>query len=212
MWVSFFIFSKIPELVDTVFLVLQKKPVIFLHWFHHVTVLLYCWHAYTVPTGAARSTAPGLWFATINYCVHSVMYFYYFLSISGGTLRSIARPIAPFITAVQLLQMVLGSTLIGAAAYYHTVDDGACAVHPSNYRLGLAMYLSYFVLFGVLFYNLYLKPGGKHAAGATTKPGHARAPSDTQTICGVEVKSSDGAGFFHGAPGSPARKSDKKQQ
>jgi hypothetical protein len=26
-----------------VFLVLQKKPVIFLHWFHHVTVLLYCW-------------------------------------------------------------------------------------------------------------------------------------------------------------------------
>ena len=48
MWVSFFIFSKIPELVDTVFLVLQKKPVIFLHWFHHVTVLLYCWHAYTV--------------------------------------------------------------------------------------------------------------------------------------------------------------------
>ena len=45
-WVSMFIFSKIPELIDTVFLVLQKKPVIFLHWFHHVTVLLYCWHAY----------------------------------------------------------------------------------------------------------------------------------------------------------------------
>ena len=35
-WVSMFIFSKVPELLDTVFLVLQKKPVIFLHWFHHV--------------------------------------------------------------------------------------------------------------------------------------------------------------------------------
>ena len=38
LWVGLFIFSKIPELLDTVFLVLQKKRVIFLHWFHHVTV------------------------------------------------------------------------------------------------------------------------------------------------------------------------------
>ena len=45
-WVTLFIYSKIPELLDTVFLVLQKKDVIFLHWFHHVTVLLYCWHAF----------------------------------------------------------------------------------------------------------------------------------------------------------------------
>jgi len=46
MWVGLFIFSKIPELLDTVFLVLQKKRVIFLGWFHHTTVLMYCWHAY----------------------------------------------------------------------------------------------------------------------------------------------------------------------
>ena len=43
--------------------------VIFLHWFHHVTVLLYCWHAYT-----ATPAATGLWFAAMNYTVHSVMY------------------------------------------------------------------------------------------------------------------------------------------
>ena len=42
LWVMLFIFSKIPELVDTVFLVIGKKPVIFLHWYHHFTVLLYC--------------------------------------------------------------------------------------------------------------------------------------------------------------------------
>ena len=82
-WVSMFIFSKIPELMDTVFLVLQKKPVIFLHWFHHVTVLLYCWHSFT------NYTATGLWFTAMNFSVHSVMYTYYFFSISG--LEAVAR-------------------------------------------------------------------------------------------------------------------------
>ena len=57
LWVGLFIFSKLPELFDTAFLVLQKKKVIFLHWFHHTTVLLYCWHAYHNRIG------PGIWCA-----------------------------------------------------------------------------------------------------------------------------------------------------
>ena len=35
--------------------------------------MLYCWHAYH------NRIAPGLWFASMNYLVHSVMYTYYFL-------------------------------------------------------------------------------------------------------------------------------------
>ena len=61
LWVGLFIFSKLPELLDTAFLVLQKKDVIFLHWFHHCTVLLYCWHAFH------HRIAPGLWFAAMNF-------------------------------------------------------------------------------------------------------------------------------------------------
>lgn len=52
LWVMLFIFSKIPELVDTVFLVIAKKPVIFLHWYHHFTVLLYCACALVLGTRA----------------------------------------------------------------------------------------------------------------------------------------------------------------
>lgn len=40
---SWFALSKPIELLDTLFLILRKRPVIFLHWYHHVTVLLYTW-------------------------------------------------------------------------------------------------------------------------------------------------------------------------
>ncbi len=43
---------------------LRKKPLIFLHWYHHVTVLLYCWHSYY------EQTTYGLYFIAMNYTVH----------------------------------------------------------------------------------------------------------------------------------------------
>ena len=97
LWVALFIFSKLPELLDTFFLVLQKKRVIFLGWFQHATVMIYCWHAFH------NCIASGLWFATMNYLVHSVMYTYYFLMVFRR-LRPYARAIAPFITSVQIIQ------------------------------------------------------------------------------------------------------------
>ncbi|XP_043407708.1 elongation of very long chain fatty acids protein 3 isoform X3 [Chelonia mydas] len=40
-WAYMFVLSKVPELGDTVFIILRKQRLIFLHWYHHVTVLLY---------------------------------------------------------------------------------------------------------------------------------------------------------------------------
>lgn len=206
-WVTMFIFSKIPELLDTVFLVLQNKEVIFLHWFHHVTVLLYCWHAFI------SDTATGLWFCAINYSVHAIMYFYYFLSITGGPLRSYARPIAPYITTVQLVQMVVGSSVTVGAGVLNGRDAAACPINRANYRLALAMYMSYFFLFAVLFYNLYLKPTGKHARkraqGSTkAKEGEQQAAVD-EKICGVDLKKGDAGGFFHSYHAKKAPASSK---
>merc|ERR1740129_604748 len=98
LWICFFIFSKYFELIDTVFLVLRKRPVNFLHWYHHCTVLVYCWHSYVfaMPTG--------IYFAAMNYTVHAIMYLYYFLA------AVLPKPPkwATWVTTLQLAQMVGG--------------------------------------------------------------------------------------------------------
>ena len=175
LYVFLFIYSKIPELVDTVFLVLKKRPVPFIHWFHHCTVLLYCWHAYH------NTIAPGLWFAAMNYSVHSVMYAYYMLM----TLRlfpGFTKTIAPLITTIQIAQMLVGMTVTFCSAMWYYEDPATCHVTPSNFKLGLGMYTIYFVLFAILFRNLYCSGGKKQK----------------KEFCGVNNETGDAAGHFRG--------------
>lgn len=139
--------SKLPELGDTVFIVLRKQPLIFLHWYHHITVLMYSWFSYTEYTASAR------FFVVMNYCVHSLMYTYY-------ALRALkfkpARAISMLITAMQLAQMVIGCAInIWAHGFLQTAGHAACNISPTNIKLSIAMYFSYFVLFARFFYKTY---------------------------------------------------------
>ena len=72
-WCSLFIYSKVAELIDTVFIVARKQKLIFLHWYHHFTVLLYVWYS----SMEIDTAASGIWFMVMNYTVHSFMYVYY---------------------------------------------------------------------------------------------------------------------------------------
>jgi GNS1/SUR4 family len=72
-WGFFFLMSKFAELFDTFFIVIHKKKLLFLHWYHHITVLYCCWHTWV------NETPTGLIFCAVNFFVHSIMYFYYFL-------------------------------------------------------------------------------------------------------------------------------------
>jgi hypothetical protein len=152
MFIALFVYSKIAELLDTVLLLLAGKPVIALQWWHHSTVLLYCWHSYAV------RIATGAWFACMNYTVHSIMYGYF--AVTATKYRKKVVPYAIYITLLQLLQMLVGMFVTVKAVMYQAGGD-ECHVNKTNSILGLTMYASYFVLFFKLFVdNYYLKPKG----------------------------------------------------
>lgn len=146
---ALFIYSKIAELVDTVLLLLGGKPVIALQWWHHSTVLLYCWHSYST------RIATGAWFACMNYSVHSLMYGYF--AVMGTQYRKAVSRYAIYITLLQLVQMLVGMFVTIKAVLYQAAGD-ECHVNKTNSILGLSMYASYFLLFFKLFVdNYYLK-------------------------------------------------------
>jgi len=152
LWVLLFALSKFPELIDTFFIVIHKKPLILLHWYHHVSVLLYCWHAYV------NSGPVGLVFLVMNYAVHSLMYFYYFLMAVNLKPKAFK---AVYITLAQISQMVVGTALTTMGCYYlwwNTPNDGSgvtCWLTWDNNIAGLVMYGSYLLLFVQFFFQRY---------------------------------------------------------
>lgn len=147
-WAFMFVISKVYELGDTIFVVLTKKPLIFLHWYHHISVMIYVWYSYT------DHTAPGRWFMVMNYIVHSFMYTYYALK----ALRvSVPRFISISITSLQILQMVMG-VVVNYFVFSAKKSQLPCNQTDFNLACCSAMYTSYLLLFSHFFYNTYLKP------------------------------------------------------
>lgn len=165
--VFFFVVSKVFEFIDTIFLVIKKKPVIFLHWYHHVITYLFTWYSNII---SANHNAAGFHFCFMNYFVHAFMYFYYML---------VSMRIYPkwdlFITVIQLTQMVLGVVIITIATTCDTTDW-------SQILFGYVLYASFFYLFVQIFNRRYMTDSGfrvtaspsaqQAAATPTTKPVH----------------------------------------
>lgn len=139
-WVYLFCLSKIPELVDTLFIVLRKRPLIFLHYYHHALTLVYAWNAW------ALSLPNGGWFAAMNLIVHSLMYSYYAACARGVRFSQATRQA---ITSLQIIQMVAGTSIV-----IHNVLR--CNDTPLSNLAGLVMYVSYMVLFTKLFIDSYI--------------------------------------------------------
>jgi elongation of very long chain fatty acids protein 6 len=141
-------YSKNRELIDTFFLIIHKKNVLFLHWYHHITVLLYTWYGFT------HASPIGVHMTAMNYSVHAVMYGYYFLM----AIKSKPKWFNPmWITFMQIAQMI-GGCVVTVLGYHYYKTDPKCELHDGVIISGFLMYGSYLYLFCQFFVGRFITP------------------------------------------------------
>lgn len=147
LWSFLFTISKIFELNDTLFLILRKRKIIFLHWYHHSSVLLVTWNSFIFYSYSFN------YFMSMNFSIHTLMYAYY-------ALKSIN--ICPswfpsyILTYLQILQMIIGGSICLSNWYYYIFTQN-CYSHLYNLILLSFIYFTYLLLFVDFFNKRYKK-------------------------------------------------------
>jgi len=137
-WIAVFCLSKIPELGDTVFIFLRKRPLKFLQFYHHIVTLWFTWAAW------CRKVECGGAYAIMNYMVHSVMYTYFMCSALDYRWPEWLRK---SITYSQISQMVFGLIFV-------VIPFVICPGDIKLLTIGFIMYLTYFYLFALLLRDM----------------------------------------------------------
>jgi len=143
-WCFVFYASKYYELLDTVFIVLKKKPLIFLHVYHHFIIVFLC---------LFMMRQKMIFFFSgviINAAIHTFMYWYYFASLKFGSEPWWKK----HLTKGQIFQFMWGTTSWWAYPF-------VCSNSRENvpqYDLWI-WWFNQFVLisFLVLFMNFFVK-------------------------------------------------------
>ncbi|KAI6233451.1 GNS1 SUR4 membrane protein domain containing protein [Aphelenchoides fujianensis] len=147
-WSFVFGCSKLLELGDTLFIVLRKRPLIFLHYYHHAAVVVYSAHS------AAEHAAPAQAYGIMNMFVHWIMYAYYAYRATGKRTSSWI-PMA--VTTIQTTQMLLGVGITCYVCWLKVMHPHIpCQQSFANIYLAFFLYLTFAVLFIHFFVCAYI--------------------------------------------------------
>jgi len=138
-WMYIYFVTKFPELLDTFFLLVKHKPLIFLHVYHHAIVLFMMW------TWNQSHMLIGNIGMSLNCAAHTFMYFYYWASLSGIKLPKWCRS---GITKVQIVQFLISFVLSYYRFGYEMDSEGVC--------LGWWAYVTS-TLINISFFSLFVK-------------------------------------------------------
>jgi len=111
-WAYIFYLSKFYELLDSFLLAFKKKPLIFLHVYHHFIMPFVCW------AGLHGKWCMALWTSTFwNSAVHVFMYYYYTIATLGWSIWW-----KKHLTKIQIYQFVSGVLYTNIYFYYYVLD------------------------------------------------------------------------------------------
>ncbi|KAI1287473.1 Elongation of very long chain fatty acids protein 1 [Halotydeus destructor] len=150
MW--FFMVTKFFDLFETVFFVLRKKysQVTFLHVFHHCVVPIDVWVGFKYSPSESAC-----FFPFVNSLVHTVMYFYYALSLFGPSIQPYLWW-KKYLTQLQIVQLILV-----AVHCIHLVLIPDCNIPKAVFAIYFPQALLLVYLFIRFFLNRYLSTPSK---------------------------------------------------
>jgi hypothetical protein len=134
----YFYLSKYYEYIDTMILYAKGVEPIFLQKFHHVGAVA-VWHL------AYINKCDGVFYASLfNSAIHSVMYFYYLLSLFPY-INTMVRKYKVYITSLQLLQLTSGAIMLQMRFYpiETNINKGVILIFNSYISCLIIMFLHF---------------------------------------------------------------------